>query len=170
MSWTVTKTLVQQMWEKLDVEYESLVMSGDESWKHKARSTAECIAIFMPPHFRTADEVVKEAVKRFKAKEAGEDYETPGLGTRRYETPEEWHATRGGFTTNSDIAKANPPSASKRPSTRVKPVATSENVPDDTKRAIKMGLESGMFSEADLARAYGLSIEVVHSIRRSVDN
>jgi hypothetical protein len=153
VSWSVAKTLVQQLWDKLDIEYslivESQAQNPDET-KGRARAFAESIAIFMPPFFSTADDVVREAGRRYKADKAGEQYETPGLGSRRYE---------GAIREDS---KHTPRS------TKQAPNQTSIGAVDEqTRKAIEFALDSGMFSAEELSKTYKLSIDVVKLIGKS---
>jgi len=53
----------------------------------KARGIAESLAILMPPFFTTGDEIVREAVVRWERRQAGADYETPGLGRFKFQRP-----------------------------------------------------------------------------------
>jgi hypothetical protein len=153
VSWTVTRTLVEQMWDKLDTEFYKIVHDGLDSVENKARARAiaECIAIFSPPHFRTADEVVAEAKRRYEAEQADEEYETPGIGSRRYEIAEQWNKDRrtDGYTTDPN---------------RTKPAAPSVNVDQKTSEAIRFASESGMFTEEQIAKTYGISVAVVKQV------
>src|SRR6266542_1056016 len=88
-AWSVTVTLVEQMWEKVDSAYAELMSTDDLAEKTRlkgaVRMACELIVIFMPPYFRTSDEVGREVMKRHKLKQEGEQYETAGLGSRTYE-------------------------------------------------------------------------------------
>lgn len=92
---SVTMTLVEDMWEKLDFAYEQLLGTHSSEfkdvafWKGQCRMGAEMIAIFMKPHFQTPDEIVREVVKRKQMRDTGEEYETKGLGYRMYELPKD---------------------------------------------------------------------------------
>ena len=150
VSWSVTRTLVEQLWDKLDVEYELIVEKKAvyiDTTKGRARAFAEAIAIFMPPFFSTADEVIREAGSRYRAKKDGEQYDTPGLGSRRYEGAVRNDKPRATAST------ARPTSASA--------------VPEDTRKAIKFALQSGMFTKEQLAKTYKLSVDVVALIEKS---
>lgn len=86
---SITMTLVEDMWAKADKAYAAIADDGigsEEVLKRKgvARGMAEMIAIFSAPHFRTGDEVVRELMKRAAG---GSEYQTPGLGSRRFEPP-----------------------------------------------------------------------------------
>ncbi len=89
-AWSVTVTLVEQMWEKVDQTYAQLAMAPAvgpdlERLRGAVRMACEMIAIFMPPYFRTSDEVGREVMKRYEKKQASEEYETAGVGSRTYE-------------------------------------------------------------------------------------
>lgn len=152
VAWSVTKTLVQQLWDKLDLSMD--VIRDDtqaDEVKHdekvRARAIAECIAIFMPPFFTTANDVASEALRRHKAKQAGEEYETPGLGARRYEA-----AVRNDKPRRVSVPQNQP---------------TLGGLDDKSKTAIKFALESGFFTPEQLSKTYKVSVEVIHQIKDS---
>lgn len=148
VSWSVGKTLVEQMWEKLDDEYAVLVTCDfkDAERKARARAIAECIALFMPPHFVTADDVIREAKRR---NENTEEYQTPGLGARRYELPE----PREFAAKPRKAAAAKPPAPPKK------------SLDPQVERAIKFALQSSMFTPEELAKTYGLTVADVLSVK-----
>ena len=83
-------SLLQQLWDRMDSVTASIIKGGGtvgEYDKGEARGIAFALSLYMVPHFRTSDDIVREAVKRHKMKAAGEEYETPGLGSRTYEPP-----------------------------------------------------------------------------------
>lgn len=89
---SITVTLVEDMWAKADLAYAAMSEDGitsDEAKRRQGvvRGMCEMIAIFMPPHFRTGNEVGKELLKRAANAAAGERYTSPGIGSRRYEVP-----------------------------------------------------------------------------------
>jgi hypothetical protein len=88
-AWSITVTLVEELWQKLDEGYARLLRPDGtalerEFVKGRLRGLAEATCIFMKPHFTNPDDIVREVVKR---RQSGPDYETPGLGQRRYEAP-----------------------------------------------------------------------------------
>jgi len=139
-------TLVQQMWDLLDARTAELMKPvPDEeilTTRGQARGIAQCLALFMQPHFSTADDVVREAVKRYKAKQEGTDYETPGLGSRSLESPPLFIAPR---RTGTATKKAANPSVS-----------------DADKASILKA--KGVFPADDLAKIYKVSVEVINQI------
>lgn len=92
-------TLLQQLWDKADAALLELMgwSSHHENTpeseldrqvlRGKLMGYCEALALYMVPHFRTDIEVANEVVKRYQKKEAGEEYETAGLGSRTYEPP-----------------------------------------------------------------------------------
>lgn len=91
---SVTESLLMKAWAILD-SHTGIVMSMTRDhpdrpkWMGQARGVAEVIALFMPPHFRTADEVVREAMKRYQAAQEGREHKTPGLGDLKYTFPDD---------------------------------------------------------------------------------
>lgn len=149
VSWSVAKTLVEQMWEMLDVEFSVLAAEDfkNEVRKARARAIAECIALFMKPHFVTADDVIREAKKRH---ENGEEYETPGLGSRRYETEPPY--TTGAVKPRRSAPKPPAPKPAKQ-------------LDEQTAKAIRFALESKMFTPEELAKTYSISVEDVLGVK-----
>lgn len=90
-------TLVYKMWEGADKAYDALqalkgadLSKTDEIALAKGVVTGycECLALFMHPHFKTPLEVANEIIRRAEARKSGDtSYETPGLGTRRFDSP-----------------------------------------------------------------------------------
>lgn len=179
VAWSVTQTLVQQMWEKLDLAFQPIAQGmGTEKDKARARAIAECIAIFMPPFFTTADDVVREAVRRHKADEAGEDYETPGLGSRRYEgamrqaeqhasATEGWYSTPdGAYTSDQSRAGAKATRATGRARTHAAGQVDTSKLTDAEKKTIKDFNQQmpQVFTAKALAKQYGVTEAVIEAV------
>jgi hypothetical protein len=178
VSWSVTKTLVQQMWDLLDEEVN--VLKGDptvgqiEYHKFRARAIAECIAIFMKPFFETADEIVKESIKRWQARQDGDtEYETAGIGARRYEVAAMAHSSATpGWYTSPDGGYTSDPSRAGRTSSRRSGRGTTAPAPvrirlsPEDQEGIK-NAHAGMpqiFTIAVLAKQYGTTEAEVSAI------
>src|SRR5580765_3733800 len=88
-SWSVTVTLVEELWALMDEGYKRM-LTGEGTEKEKAeakgrlRGLAEATCIFMKPFFTHPDQIVREVVDRHNK---GPEYETPGLGQRKFEAP-----------------------------------------------------------------------------------
>lgn len=174
IGWSMTKTLVAQVWDLLDDSMYEIMARDDypkkESDKARARAFAEVLAIFMVPHFRTADDIAREAMRRYKAQQAGEEYETPGLGTLKYMTPEAAHtraegwyqAPDGGYT--SDPKQAGTPVGKRRGQSHARKQETESPLDEQAIKAIKFAGESGMFTVADLAKTYSVSAETIMKV------
>lgn len=191
VAWSVTKTLVEQMWEKLDVEMNHIMgfLNSEGQWqfdpqpeprKIRARALAECIAIFMTPFFETADDVAREAVKRHEARKKGEDYETPGLGHRRYESAalahaskaDGWYSTPGdAYTSEPSMAGAPNPRRGGRTTTAPSRAAVPPKIRlDEASQAAIRKAHSGMpqiFTVEVLAKQYGATRAEVTAILNS---
>lgn len=160
VAWSVTRTLVEQMWDKLDLELDQIKGHLNSEGKMqfaidpnyhqiRARAISECIAIFMPPFFATADDVVRESVKRHEARLKGEEYETPGLGHRRYES-----AT----VEKARIEQPVRPTGRARPATPAPPANVQRALRDSHKAM------PDVFTPEVLAQQYKLDISVVNDI------
>lgn len=136
---SMTKTLVVQVWDLLDADMTKLMEGeGDKAiLKASCRAYAEVLAIFMVPFFHTADEIAREASRRYKAKKADEEYETPGLGSLKYMPPL--------GSPERTVPKAAP--------------AQSKSMFDaKTLAAIKFASESGIFKVEEIAKMYHVTV------------
>lgn len=101
LSWGIMSDMfLAPIWKKLDRAVDNLMLEKaktPEELGHEydnlhrqegaCRGLAEALAVLMPPFFHTGDEIVQEAVIRWQKRQAGEDYETPGIGRLRFKTP-----------------------------------------------------------------------------------
>lgn len=143
-------TLISQMWDEMDRVTEPLAQGqGSEYDKGYARGVAAMLALFMVPHFTTPDEIVREAVKRYKAKAANEEYETPGLGSRNMEPPP-------GSASKYVQPGAAKPAAAKAPKT------TAIKLSQDDINGIKAA--GAMFSPEQLSGVYKVPVDTIRSI------
>ena len=147
-------SLLSQVWEELDkvtavlIEHKNELEPNDlNHYKGQAVGLAKTIVIFHRPFF---DEGVKavsaEALKRYKAKKAGEQYETIGLNERRYEMP-----------TSDKYVPTN-----QRPVAEVDPVlAEIQQIPANHQKVIR-----GSDKPAEvMMKLFGVSEEAVRRIR-----
>jgi hypothetical protein len=165
------------MWDKLDYEMDQLkgYWSKDGTWvsgrpvdpeyhKHRARALAECIAIFMTPFFETADDIAREAIRRWEARrDSDTEYETAGLGIRRYETAtmaarQHESAAPGWYGTAQDGYTADPTRAGSPSPNRGRGAATraAVTIPEKDATAMKMAYEGmpQIFTPKVLATQY----------------
>lgn len=163
---SVTMTLVQQCWEDLDSIMDQLMDPtkklkselGKSIWrsvddqikyenlKGQARGMAVLLARFMVPFFRTADDIAKEAKRRHDHRQRGEDYETPGLNSRKYEFPSD---------NKYSIPKQK---VTSRASSRTTNAALSA--------ADKIGIKSmkGIMKSEEIAAVYAISVDQVNAL------
>lgn len=88
-------TLLQQLWDEADSKYAEFrpLKAGEGHASEVAilqgqlRGLAFALSLFMQPHLTSVADVSREVAKRYQMKQAGEEYETPGLGSRIYEPP-----------------------------------------------------------------------------------
>jgi hypothetical protein len=166
----LSRTILEEGWLKLDAcviemfegnyppitaldarDHEYEIAENPEKLRLKGvcRGMAEILALFMSPHFTDGDAVTAEAVKRYKAKKAGEDYETPGLGGLRFAPPP------------GTPAASKPQASAPRASTPAKP---KHKLGEQEITAIRFAMESGMFKATDLAKTYGVSEAVINEV------
>ena len=178
VSWSVTKTLVQQMWDLLDDVMNELMDADDpkekDFYKSRARAIAECIAIFMRPFFETADEIAAEAVRRYKARQSGDtEYETAGIGHRRYESAAMAHSSAAtGWYTAPDGGYTSDPHRAGRTSSRrsgrgaAAPAPVKIRVSPEDQEGIRNAHAAmpQIFTIATLAKQYGTTEAEVSAI------
>jgi hypothetical protein len=183
VSWSVTKTLVQQMWDMLDETMVHLMedRGAPEAWKReekaRARAFAECLAIFMRPFFDDADDIAREAARRYRAKKDGDtEYETPGIGMRRYETAALAHASRAegwygtpedGYTDNPARAGAVSTRRAGRGSTAPAPIKIRMSEQDQSSIKKAHAAMPQIFTVATLAKQYGATEAEVAAILKA---
>lgn len=140
-------TLVEQVWKKVDEDMLALMQPGPNtdfaSLKARLRAFAEVLAIFMIPHFTTADEVAREAKRRYDNR-LDETYCTAGLNVRRYEAPP---GTKNVWEKPEEVNKLT------------------VNLPQATIDQIKNFSQHGFPNDA-LAKAHGVSIKVIEQVLR----
>lgn len=88
------RSLLAQCWEEVDRLVEILMAPGVDKTEivyhqnsGRLLGMANLLALFMHPHLTTEKEILSEGVRRKKARDAGELYETAGIGSRRLEGP-----------------------------------------------------------------------------------
>lgn len=96
---SLTHSLLEKSWIELDAVVAELMTHKEKGTaatdsdlvflRGKASGIAEVLGIFMVPHFRTANEVSRESLRRWKMIQAGEAPETPGVGSLKYTFPED---------------------------------------------------------------------------------
>jgi hypothetical protein len=142
--WSVTKTLVEQVWDLLDRSLDE-IMSPSALPKdyHQAQARAYCrvLAIFMQPIFADEDAIADEARKRYKMRKAGEPYETPGLGSLRY---------------------AGLPESPSKP--RAKSAPSAPKLSAQEIASIKQAHTSGFFSIEDIATTFKITVDQVNTV------
>lgn len=123
-----------ELWKKIDYEVDQ-IKSGSlnpEYNKFRAGAFAEAISMIMP---LTRDEVSAEALRRWEARQAGTDYETPGLAEEIYTPP---------------VTFGNQKS-------------TGNRIPDAAVNSSTQAIKLGMFTVAQIAKSYGMTEDEVKS-------
>lgn len=144
------------IWKQLDEQVDAIqAKDGHEQIaRFKARAIAEALAILMPPFFTTGDEIVKEALVRWEHRQAGTDYETPGIGRFKWKRPP------------GVIGDPNKPSWAKEydPSEPKPKKKVTHNLSDADVTAIKA---AAAFPAEILATAYGVTADVIKNIQEN---
>ena len=89
--WSETVKLVSQIWDMLDEAFD-IVKDPNATPEAKAAAGPQCraycktLVLFMTPIFTTDQEVAREALARWKARQEGVDHFTPGMMHATYKT------------------------------------------------------------------------------------
>ncbi len=164
LGWSYAVNLIAKMWTMLDDTME-VIMSEDSSpeakstAKIRASAQAEMILVFMRPYFETVQDISREAKKRYDAHKSGDSvYITSGLGDIHILPPDaKWlPAKGGGYTSNPTMAAT----AGGRVANETPAVSLTEAERNNIKQAI----ETGMFTDGELAKVYGISVDTIRSL------
>lgn len=151
------KSMVEKMWDELDSIYENLAQAttshGEDRLKGRARGVAWCIALCSGPYYEKADEVVREAVKRYQMKKGERPWE-PTPGYKWNPPPIESAAYR---KAREESRGAPDPTATRAAAKKkAEPKLTAEQI-----EGIKDAITSGMFDEKACADIFKVSVEQV---------
>jgi hypothetical protein len=143
----MSKTLLQEGWAKLDDVIDAIYISTDlddrDALKAQAKGMSEILALFMVPHFTDSKSIAQEALRRYKARQAGDEtYETPGLGSRATEQP----------------------SASKYVPSAPKAVSIAISLTEGEQSMVREMIESGLFTVQALAKQLGKSEAEIQAV------
>ena len=157
-----TEPLVYQCWQLLMSKVEVILKppagAGDnaleenarEMARQQARGVAQTLAILMQPFMADTDAVVKAAVKKYK----DPDYEVPGLGEHLWDPMKN---PDGSWRTPVAEPKAKPVA---RPKPKVDNSSTKTLTAEEAE-GVREAIKSGMFSEAEIASMFKVSVATV---------
>lgn len=165
------ESLLRRTWELLDSKVDIILAEpngpGDnaleaaarERARYEARGIAETLAIHMKPFFESADDIVKEAVKRHKARKAGAAHETPGLAEHLWDPNTNWDGTPR-VKVAEPKSRTRPVAAPKKAAPKVDNTSTKQLTPEEAD-GIREAVASGMFSKEDVASMFKVSLATV---------
>lgn len=153
----VSRNRVDDAWGKLDTALIELLEGNyDDAERTRLRGVcrgmAELLAIFMEPNFTDADQISAEAKRRYDAKKAGLQHQTPGLEPLKFGTPTS-PAQKAVYTKTPGPVQPRNPAPS--------PV---HKFTEDEVGSIKFAHESGMFTAEQLAKTYKVKVEVINKV------
>jgi len=163
MTWG--KSILEKAWDMLDQEVDQIMAVRDrgaeitEGMKANSRGKAEILALFMHPYFENADDISREAMRRYKSRLAGEECITPGVGAGRLILPEGARKEAIGKPVPSTIPDAQPA----QPRRPAPPAAKKHKLTDEEVAIIKERLEGG-FPVDMLAAAYEVTPAIIRSL------
>jgi len=147
-------SLLHQLWVELDEVTKQILErepgTDSQHLKGQAVGLAKAIVIFHKPFFDDGIKAVSaEALKRYKAKKAGEHYETIGLNERRMEMLQQ-----------DKYVPAN-----RQPVAAIDPVlAEIQNIPDQHKNVIRNSKQDA----SAISKLFGISEEAIRRLREGV--
>lgn len=108
--------LVEKMWAMLDaaidkLQDESLPDEARAEARNHARAYSRVLVMFMEPVLPTANDVAKEGMARWRARQAGEERPIPGFMHARWKTITDgsaWYPASGGYSSDPAQAIRNP--------------------------------------------------------------
>lgn len=167
LSWGIMSDMfLAPIWADLDglmdvIKSEDYSDEERQRCKSAARGMAQALAHLMPPFFHTWEEVATEAQVRWQKRQAGEDYETPGIGRLRFKTPPGAELlTPSGIP--HDVVVGTKSEPEHHPATMRKNFGLSEDKAAAIVSAVKAGFPARM-----LATAHGVSEQVIQSIAKA---
>lgn len=150
-----TEPLLFSLWRLLDHKVEELMADpSDQQRKFEARGIAETLTVLMAKFYPTADDVVREAVSRYKHKQNGVEHESPGLGEHLWNPLYNADGSPRTFTAAATPAKAAPVARPKKKS----------SISEGTITAIKGFLAAGLES-VDVAKMFNVSVADVDALK-----
>lgn len=139
------RELLLQTWKKLDAHVDIIKdpKSADELFYSKAaaRTLAEVLVMFMKPFYATSDDIVREAMNRWKSRQDATEHETPGLAEVIWDPTKNW-----------DGSDRTLPGAG---------VKTAKKIPETALNSSIKGIMSGMFTVSQIAKMYDTTEEQV---------
>lgn len=144
-------TVIQQLWAEVDAAYQKFnndnTLSAEQTTQLKGymRGLCKAIQVLMNPRFSTEDHVVAEVHKRHVMKQAGEPYQTPGVGEPL------------------DIDRLMQPVTNRYAETKTLPVAAPKhNLPEE--KVAKIKAARGKIPDDELCSLYGIKLAVLASL------
>lgn len=138
------------------------IRSDMQQARYTARGLSEALAVLMVPFFTTANEIVKESIVRWEKRQAGEDYETPGLGRLKWKRPnEEFDPSKPSWLTKQHQDAFIKGQAAKEEVEEAPRPVSRHSLPAETVALIK---NSKNFPASMLAAAYNITPAAIESI------
>lgn len=163
---TISRGMMSDMflapiWKMLDETVDELMEENREDLAARARALADALAVLMPPFFYTGDEVAHEAMVRHQKRQAGEEYETPGIGRLRFAVP-----PGAQELTPSGLSHASVAGTKHAPEYHPAEASKNFGLPEERVAEIVKSLKAG-FPTRMLAEAYGVNEALIKSIGRA---
>lgn len=148
------RAVLAELWWRLD-ETIDLIRSGapdahaDIEAKSRANTLADTLSLIMSPFYPDAQSVLAESMTRWKARQAGEQRESPGLAESIWDPLSRFDGTPYSRDNEARVRGGSPGKAEPA-------------VLDTAKQGfIKLQLDTGAFKPEELAKMFGVSVEVI---------
>lgn len=141
------RELLLHMWQMLDEAVNEINNEQNplqDYYRGRARALCDVIQSLMGKFYESSDDVVREALARYKDRIAEVEHETPGLGEKYWDPNARWDGTPYGV--------AGPSGASK--TVRKK---SGNLIPPPALTSVKQGITTGMFTVAQIADMYKMT-------------
>lgn len=157
--WSImSEGFISKIWKMLDDQVD-IIKDPNQIPEHReaagktARGIAMSLSVLMPPFFHNADDIVRESIKRWNARQAGDDtYQTNGVG----------HLAWKKAMTDQEIASHT--GQAKTPVIKDKPAVAQVNLGEREQLAIRTAADSGLFTPEQIAATYKVDVAIVTAI------
>lgn len=178
ISWEGTLDKMEALWAEADKLMDDFMKDQQSDYK-KGLLRGVCIGIrpFMSMWYPTDDDVAREVVARWKARQAGEVRETNGLGSLRTAAPRSWYPAEGGAYTSDPDYSIHAAAARRRAErltlaeaaartkvTAPPPGAKVKGLSAVDAATVKRARDVMNMSPEELAKMYNVSVETVKSL------
>lgn len=174
-----SKSINQTLWEDLDELVAQIMLPGDDfkksQLKAEARGISRALALMMRPLFVDSREISKESMIRYRKAQAGEEYQTPCVGSRWKENPSvmrEVHVLGKKLEDVPGSSESHPVDRKRAIPAAVK-TKHSTSIPTREKKAKvtltdqqRSLIKASNFADEDLAKMFKVPVSAIQDLRK----